>query len=73
MNERQGKQSRGLRLIPLPSRAAQITYRLADPEGQGEGVVETVLICHPDSQRHTICVSSQLGCAMNCHFCFTAK
>ena len=26
----------------------------------------------PDG-RTTVCVSSQLGCAMNCQFCFTAK
>eukprot|EP00271_Cylindrocystis_brebissonii_P012023 TRINITY_DN30067_c0_g1_i1.p1 TRINITY_DN30067_c0_g1~~TRINITY_DN30067_c0_g1_i1.p1 ORF type:complete len:487 (-),score=60.32 TRINITY_DN30067_c0_g1_i1:687-2147(-) len=37
----------------------------------GGGVVETVLI--PSSGRTTVCVSSQLGCAMGCEFCFTAK
>lgn len=34
--------------------------------------VETVLIPGPRS-RVTVCVSSQIGCAMNCQFCFTAK
>lgn len=31
--------------------------------------VETVLI--PDSGRYTICISSQVGCAMGCTFCLT--
>ena len=33
-------------------------------------VIETVLIPEPD--RNTLCVSSQVGCAMNCSFCLTA-
>jgi 23S rRNA (adenine2503-C2)-methyltransferase len=33
--------------------------------------VETVLI--PFNQKYTICLSSQVGCAMNCSFCFTGK
>ncbi len=33
------------------------------------GFIETVLI--PDGKRFTICVSSQLGCAMDCKFCNT--
>lgn len=31
--------------------------------------VETVLI--PFNQKYSICLSSQVGCAMNCSFCFT--
>lgn len=31
--------------------------------------VETVLI--PFHKRYTVCLSSQVGCAMNCSFCFT--
>lgn len=31
--------------------------------------VETVLI--PDSPRHTLCLSSQVGCALGCKFCLT--
>ncbi len=31
--------------------------------------VETVLI--PFHKRYTICLSTQVGCAMNCHFCYT--
>ncbi len=33
--------------------------------------VETVFI--PDDDRATLCVSSQVGCKMNCHFCQTGK
>jgi 23S rRNA (adenine2503-C2)-methyltransferase len=35
------------------------------------GVVESVLI--PSEGRNTLCISSQVGCAMNCQFCLTAK
>lgn len=41
------------------------------------GTIEAVLIPISRSQgqkeRITICVSSQLGCAMNCQFCFTGR
>ena len=33
--------------------------------------VETVLM--PEGERDTICISSQVGCAVNCQFCLTAK
>ena len=33
--------------------------------------IETVLI--PDGSRNTVCVSSQVGCAMNCSFCATGE
>ena len=41
--------------------------------GQGgeERFVETVFI--PDGERATLCVSSQVGCKMNCLFCQTGK
>jgi 23S rRNA (adenine2503-C2)-methyltransferase len=35
------------------------------------GAVETVYI--PDKERATLCVSSQVGCKMNCRFCMTGK
>lgn len=35
------------------------------------GDVEAVYI--PDRDRHTLCISSQVGCKMNCHFCMTGK
>ena len=34
--------------------------------------IETVLMRHKD-KRNTVCVSSQVGCAMNCSFCATGK
>jgi 23S rRNA (adenine2503-C2)-methyltransferase len=36
----------------------------------GNNAIETVFI--PDKGRGTLCVSSQVGCALNCHFCSTA-
>ncbi len=33
-------------------------------------LIESVLI--PQGERHTLCVSSQVGCAMACRFCLTA-
>ena len=38
--------------------------------GQGD-LVETVLI--PDKGRNTLCVSSQVGCVLDCSFCSTGK
>ena len=35
------------------------------------GAVETVLI--PDGRRNTLCVSTQIGCALDCSFCATGK
>ncbi len=38
----------------------------------GEGkAVEAVYI--PDEDRHTLCISSQKGCRMNCYFCMTGR
>lgn len=37
----------------------------------GGGLVEAVYI--PDGERHTLCISSQVGCKMNCLFCMTGK
>lgn len=37
----------------------------------GKQFVETVFI--PEAERATLCVSSQVGCKMNCHFCQTGK
>lgn len=36
----------------------------------GKNAIETVYI--PDKNRGTLCVSSQVGCALNCQFCSTA-
>ena len=37
----------------------------------GGGLVETVLI--PSGERATLCVSSQVGCSLDCSFCSTGK
>ena len=37
----------------------------------GGSVVESVFI--PSDGRNTLCISSQVGCAMGCTFCYTAK
>lgn len=34
-------------------------------------VIESVMI--PADKRNTLCISSQVGCAMNCQFCYTAR
>ncbi len=39
-------------------------YRLFD-----QTAIETVLMSYPE--RHTVCISSQVGCAMGCGFCAT--
>jgi 23S rRNA (adenine2503-C2)-methyltransferase len=41
-------------------------FRLMD-----ETYIESVLL--PEKDHFTLCVSSQVGCAMNCRFCLTAK
>lgn len=40
-------------------------------EMDGGGKVETVFI--PDGERGTLCVSSQVGCSLDCSFCSTGK
>ncbi|HUH37706.1 MAG TPA: 23S rRNA (adenine(2503)-C(2))-methyltransferase RlmN, partial [Spongiibacteraceae bacterium] len=38
---------------------------------EGGGLIETVFI--PDGERGTLCVSSQVGCSLDCSFCSTGK
>ncbi|MFW6054165.1 MAG: 23S rRNA (adenine(2503)-C(2))-methyltransferase RlmN [Persicimonas sp.] len=62
-------------------RIAPVKYEGAHPTGDGttklmfrcddDAVIETVLI--PADGRNTLCISSQVGCAMGCTFCYTAK
>lgn len=40
-------------------------------DGTGGRDIESVYI--PDGERATLCVSSQAGCKMNCHFCMTGR
>ena len=45
-----------------------VKYLFSTPEGN---YVESVYI--PEDGRATLCVSSQVGCKMNCRFCMTGK
>jgi len=49
-----------------PDGASKFAFRTAD-----ERIVETVLI--PHERRTTVCVSSQIGCALGCRFCATGQ
>lgn len=51
-----------------PSLDGTTKWVMALPDGQR---VETVAI--PDGDRMTLCVSSQVGCALDCSFCSTAQ
>ncbi|WP_097461734.1 23S rRNA (adenine(2503)-C(2))-methyltransferase RlmN [Mangrovitalea sediminis] len=60
-------------------RAPEVVYHNISQDGTRKWVmqmsagnsVETVLI--PDGQRATLCVSSQIGCSLDCTFCSTGK
>ncbi len=49
-----------------PDGTVKFTFRLADG-----AVVESVFI--PDEDRRTVCVSTQVGCALGCAFCRTGR
>lgn len=46
-------------------------FPVGQPSESNNKFVETVFI--PDGERATLCVSSQVGCKMNCLFCQTGK
>ena len=52
------------------SRDGTIKYLVEYPDGE---CVETVLMRFDNRANLTACVSSQVGCAVNCSFCATAK
>ncbi len=60
-------------------RAPEVVKQLDSADGtrkflirvSGNNVVETVFI--PDGERGTLCVSSQVGCSLDCSFCATGK
>ena len=60
-------------------RAPEVIEQLDSSDGtrkflikvSGDNVVETVFI--PDGDRGTLCVSSQVGCSLDCSFCATGK
>ncbi len=51
----------------LRSRDGSIRYLLALADGES---VESVFM--PEERRTTLCISTQVGCAVDCRFCFTA-
>ncbi len=51
---------------PSDDGTTKLTYHLDD-----EAVVESVFI--PFQTHNALCISSQVGCAMGCTFCYTAK
>src|SRR5712692_7057458 len=49
-----------------------VRYLLALESGEQPGTrIETVFM--PEENRQTICISTQAGCAVDCHFCLTAQ
>ncbi len=40
---------------------------------EDNAIIESVLIPVPKDTRYTLCVSSQVGCSLNCKFCATGK
>lgn len=52
------------------AKSADGTVKYLFAVGEGK-YIETVYI--PDRDRATLCVSSQVGCKMNCYFCATGK
>src|SRR5262249_43912569 len=50
------------------ARAGPITFAIALP---GEGTTESVYMIQ--RERVTLCLSRQVGCALNCDFCLTAR
>lgn len=60
-------------------KAPEVTYQNTSSDGTrkwvmqmpGGSSIETVLI--PEGNRGTLCVSSQIGCALDCSFCSTGK
>lgn len=59
------------RTAPLDVRvAADGTKKYLFPAGH-QAFIETAYI--PDKDRHTLCISSQVGCKMGCRFCMTGR
>jgi len=58
--------------VPVRHRVAEdgtVKYRVEAPEG---GTIEAVSMVAEDD-RVTLCISSQVGCALDCDFCLTGK
>jgi 23S rRNA (adenine2503-C2)-methyltransferase len=52
--------------FPTADGTTKLTFKLHDG-----AVIESVVI--PTEKRVTLCISSQVGCAINCQFCLTAR
>jgi 23S rRNA (adenine2503-C2)-methyltransferase len=50
--------------------AVRYVFALDGPTGGKPATIETVFM--PEENRQTICISTQAGCAVDCHFCLTA-
>ncbi|MBR1799365.1 MAG: 23S rRNA (adenine(2503)-C(2))-methyltransferase RlmN [Bacteroidales bacterium] len=60
------------RRVPVQCReSADGTKKYLFELSENRGFVESVFI--PDEDRATLCVSSQVGCKMGCHFCATGR
>jgi len=57
------------------SKDGSVRYLLALGEGGAAVQVEAVFMpeTDADARRQTICISTQAGCAVDCHFCLTAQ
>lgn len=51
----------------------KLIFALEGTSGQVETVLIPVIREQGQKERITICVSSQVGCAMNCQFCYTGR
>ncbi|MDD3618580.1 MAG: 23S rRNA (adenine(2503)-C(2))-methyltransferase RlmN [Desulfobulbaceae bacterium] len=65
---RQARISRFENPVVEESRDGSVKFCFSLEDGH---TIESVLI--PEEERNTLCVSSQAGCAMGCHFCVTGK
>jgi 23S rRNA (adenine2503-C2)-methyltransferase len=54
------------KLLSKEDKSVKILFRTHD-----SNFIETVSMV--DKNRHTVCLSSQVGCALDCHFCATGK
>ncbi len=74
--------SKSLRLL-LENRAALTLPEIVNQKASRDGTVKWLMKLHdgncietvyiPETDRGTLCVSSQVGCSLNCTFCATAR
>jgi 23S rRNA (adenine2503-C2)-methyltransferase len=55
----------------FPSADGSVRYLMALAGGERAAQIEAVFM--PAEGRQTICISTQAGCAVDCHFCLTAQ